>query len=115
MRISIGDYPPASNLLHLAGVLVDVAVTTADGILLLRAAVQGAVRTVQLVQAEGNGNVKDMLAAVLPVHLAPVVVELAVGAAREPGDPPAAGVAVLRGLAVGARHRDDALTGKSKA
>ena len=43
--------------------------------------------------------------AVLPVHLAAVVVELPVGAAGQAGDPPAARVAVRSRLAVPPVHR----------
>ena len=55
-----------------------------------------------------------MLAAVLPVHLAAVVVELSVGSAREAGDPPAAGVAVLCRLTMASCHGDNAASGKKE-
>ena len=50
--------------------------------------------------------------AVLPVHLAAVVVQLPVRAAGQPGDLEALGVAVLRRLAVTTVDADDAVTKK---
>ena len=50
--------------------------------------------------------------AVLPVHLAAVVVQLPVRAAGQPGDLEALGVAVLRRLAVSTVDADDAVTKK---
>ena len=50
--------------------------------------------------------------AVLPVHLAAVVVQLPVRAAGQPGDLEALGVAVLRRLAVSTVDGDDAVTKK---
>ena len=97
-------------------------------VVLLGAAVDGAVSPVQLVQTEWNRNVENLevmfraftkareirllnnsplrscptnhFSAILPVHLTAVVVELSVRAAREAGDPPTAGVAVRSSLAV---------------
>ncbi len=82
-------------------------------VLLLRA-VQRAVRPVELVEAEGDGHVVHVPPAVLPLHLAAVVVELSVRPAGELGDPPAAGVAVRRRLAVATVDRHHALTGEEE-
>ena len=53
-----------------------------------------------------------LFAAVLPVHLAAVVVQFSVAAAGQPRDAPAAGVAVRGGRAVPPVHGHDALTAK---
>ena len=57
-------------------------------------------------------NAAKNLPAVLPVHLAAVVVELSVGAASKSGDPPASRVALFGCLAMSAMHGNDSLPEK---
>ena len=54
------QFAPAGDLFQFALVPVDVAVTAAHVVVLLAAAVDGAVRPVQLVQTERNRNVENL-------------------------------------------------------
>ena len=64
--------------LALAGVQLAVAPTHRLGTPVLLDAVGGALGPVQLVQAEGGGHLVHVLPAVLPHHLAPIVVEFSI-------------------------------------